>query len=90
MNGIDLKKQANKYLGLYIHEFGELMTELFKIEISCIKNKKMIAFCQLSINRREPVNIDRMNQVIEAEMSEYYEHLEEMGQELLSSKISIR
>ncbi len=72
------KKQANKYLGLYIHEFGELMTVLFKIEISCIKIKKMIAFCQLSINRCEPVNVDMMNRVIDAEMTEYNERLEGM------------
>lgn len=65
----------------YIHEFGELITEIFRRKISCIEKKKIIALCQIFINRREPINLDAVKEQISAEMTEYQEQLNELIEE---------
>jgi S-adenosylmethionine hydrolase len=34
------EKEAGVYLTLYIHEFGELITDVYKAKIDCIELKK--------------------------------------------------
>ena len=64
-----VKKEADNYLRLYIHEFGELLTELFRKKISCIEKKKMIGYCQTAVNYGKLIDIEEMNRHIEREMS---------------------
>ena len=52
-----VKKEADNYLRLYIHEFGELLTELFRKKISCIEKKKMINYCQTAVNYGKLIDI---------------------------------
>ena len=73
-----VKKDAEIYQRLYIHEFGELMTELFQKKISCIEKKKMLAFCQVHLNYGKSIDIDEMNRYIRTEMSDYRRQLEGM------------
>lgn len=73
-----VKKQAEEYLRMYIFEFGELITELFRKKISCIEKKKMIAFCQASVNHNQNIDINAMNCYIENEMSDYNQRLQDM------------
>lgn len=73
-----VKKEADEYLALYISEFGELTTELFRIKISCIEKKKIIAYCQASINHGVRVDMEQMNGFIQAEMADYNRQLEQM------------
>lgn len=73
-----VKKEADNYLRLYIHEFGELMTELFRKKISCIEKKKMISYCQTTVNYGKLINIEEMNRYIENEMSDYQQQLNDM------------
>ena len=73
-----VKKEADNYLRLYIHEFGELITELFHKKISCIEKKKMISYCQAAVNYGKLINIEEMNRYIESEMSDYQQQLNDM------------
>jgi len=74
------RKDAERYLRIYIHEFGELTAEVFKLKISCIEKKKTISFCQMYANRGEPVDMDKLDQYISNEMARYYETLKEMAE----------
>ena len=74
------RKEAEQYLMLYIHEFGELTAEVFKLKILCIEKKKTIAFCQMYINRNETVDMNALDSYISSEMQQYYETLKEMAQ----------
>ena len=73
-----VKKEADNYLRLYIHEFGELLTELFRKKISCIEKKKMISYCQAAVNYGKLIDIEEMNRHIEREMSDYQQQLNDM------------
>ena len=71
----ELQKEANEYAKNYFAIFGELMIEIFKLKIECIKLKKQIAYCQKCKNKKQAINIDVMNDSIELLMNEYYQTL---------------
>ena len=74
------RKEAERYMTLYIHEFGEMTAEVFKVKVSCIEKKKTIAFCQMYINRNEMVDMNALDQYIGNEMQQYYQTLKEMAE----------
>jgi hypothetical protein len=71
-------KDAQRYLGLYIHEFGDLMTAVFKEKIACIEKKKMLSFCMMYINRGEHIDENVMRQYIQKEMANYQKQLDKL------------
>lgn len=73
-----LLKEADEYLTLYIHEFGDLLVEKFKLEVTIISTKKSIAFCQVRENRGERINLSELNDFIDIEMNGYNELLKQM------------
>ena len=81
-----VKKEADNYLRLYIHEFGALLTELFRKKISCIEKKKMIGYCQTAVNYGKLIDIEEMNRYIESEMSDYQKQLNDMIENNKTSK----
>lgn len=76
-----LRKEAQILQGLYMAEFGDLITAVFQKKIDCIQKKKTIAFCQASINRGEPVNQDELQAHLKKEMQDYQKRLKEMVEE---------
>lgn len=72
------RKDAKNYMMLYIHKFGELISQVFKLKVSCIEKKKMIAFCQMYINRNDMVDMNALDSYIKTEMRQYYDELKEM------------
>lgn len=76
-----LKKQADCYYDMYIHEFGDLMTAVFQKKVDCIAKKKSIAFCQKAMNRGEAVNQEQLHQYIEEQMADYNAQLQKMMKE---------
>ena len=56
-----LRRDARDYMVLYIHEFGDLLTAVFRLKVSCIEKKKTIAFCQKYVNRGEYIDINKLN-----------------------------
>jgi len=73
-----LKKEARIYQDMYIHEFGDLMTEVFQKKIDCISKKKSIAFCQQALNRGEAVDQDKLKAYLEEQMADYNAKLKAM------------
>jgi hypothetical protein len=72
------EKEAGVYLTLYIHEFGELITDVYKAKIDCIELKKSIAYCQKCANHGKTINRGELNKYIKTHMSSYYEELQKM------------
>ena len=73
------RKDAKTYLTLYIHEFGELITAVFRIKVSCIEKKKTIAFCRMYINRDERIDASALKEYIDEQMETYYDQLRQMA-----------
>ena len=67
-----VKKEADNYLRLYIHEFGELITELFRKKISCIEKKKMIGYCQMAVNYGKLICIEKKKMIGYCQMAVNY------------------
>ncbi len=73
-----LRKEAYILKAKYMAEFGDLVTALFEKKIECIKKKKMLSYCQMSINKGEAINQNAMWKYLEAEMEEYNRTLRRM------------
>ena len=73
-----LVKESESLQISYTLEFGELITEIFEKKVECIKKKKMITFCQKSINRGERIDIERMTVMVDRDMQLYYYQLDEL------------
>ena len=74
----NLRKDAGSIQIAYIKEFGDLINKSFAAKIDCIKLKKQIAFCQMSVNKGETIDMDVLNQYISKAMEEYNKQLDEM------------
>ena len=81
-----LKKEALLYRRAYIHEFGELINQVFEKKIECIRIKKSIAFCLLAKNQGKKPDIAAMNEYVEQQMTEYRQQLRDMVSEFNSTK----
>lgn len=81
-----LSKEAGSLMLQFTKEFGEKITANFELKIECIKKKKMIAFCQKSINQGVCIDTTAMDIAIEEEMAGYYYELKQMIQENKSAK----
>ena len=54
----NLKKEAFIYQRNYVAEFGDLILEVFKKKVECIRKKKTIEYCQRSINHGKLIDQD--------------------------------
>ena len=81
-----LLKKANSYRISYTAEFGDMLTENFKLKIECIKLKKSISYCRRRLNRGLAIDATKMRMEIEQEMKLYYVQLKEMMKETINAK----
>ena len=77
----EYKRKQNQFYTLYIHEFGDLLTESFKQKIECIKLKKMITFCITKSNHNQTINQSELDQYIKDAMSSYNDKLNDLVEE---------
>lgn len=82
----NLRKEADEYQMDFIREFGDLITESFRLKIECIKKKKMIAYCQRMANQGKDINQSALTSFIEREMAEYQAELDAMIKEVQAVK----
>ena len=80
------RKEAAQILSFYTRQFGDLINQVFEKKIGCIRLKKMIALCRVSINRGEAVDLDLVNARIETEMQLYQKQLAQMIEETRIAK----
>ncbi|MCR4937895.1 MAG: hypothetical protein K5987_07055 [Lachnospiraceae bacterium] len=73
-----LFKDRGSYLTEYTQEFGDMLTANFEIKVECIKTKKAISYCRRRINRGLAIDLSRMQEEVEGEMTLYYIQLKEM------------
>ena len=73
-----VKKEAEQINRAYIRTFGDLLEKSFSLKISCIKYKKIIAYCQQKRNCGEEVNRTALDSYITKELSSFYDELHQM------------
>lgn len=73
-----LRKEASLLQKQYLREFGDMLTAIFQKKIDCIRKKKMIGYCQMSMNRGESVDAAAMHAFLDKEMMSYQNTLNQM------------
>lgn len=76
-----LKKDALLWQNEYVRVFGELIMEVYKKQVECVKLKKSIAYCQAERNRGTAPDRVKLDSYISGVMSVYYEQLRSMADE---------
>lgn len=76
-----LKKDAIHWQDEYIRVFGELIMEVYKKQVECIKLKKSISYCQAARNHGVAPDRGQLENYISEVMSDYYEQLRNMADE---------
>lgn len=82
----NLRKQAFLYEKEYIRVFGDLIIELFKKKIDCIKKRKTIEYCQIKVNYGGKIDAGDLNWFIQNEMKEFNEKLDDLLEENEAAK----
>ena len=72
------RKEADNALRAYIREFGDQIAAVFKQKIACIERKKMLSYCLIYHNRGESVDLKKVNEQLQRDMSEYQQQLRDM------------
>ena len=73
-----LLREAGSLQTAYTKQFGELLTEVFREKIACIRQKKAIAYCQAAVNRGQAADLQAMQLFLDREMAAYRHTLHEM------------
>ena len=77
----NLKKEAFQYHAAYVREFGDLILEIFRKKIECIRKKKTIEYCQAALNHGKSVDQTQLQEYLEKEMEEFQAQLDDMVKE---------
>ena len=70
----------------YTRAFGEAILKLYRLQIECAKKKKTIEFCQMSVNRGEEPDEQKLQEFILKETRELREHFQKMTEEYETAK----
>ncbi|GEM_PF-1303075 len=63
-----LEKEAEQWRIEYLRHFGDLEEELLNLRMSCIKYKKLIAFCQQQVNYGRDTDVSQLMDYIQIEL----------------------
>lgn len=77
----ELKKEAFQYHAEYVKVFGDLILELFRKKIECIRKKKTIEYCQAAINHGNSIDQSQLQAYLEKEMADFQAQLQDMVKE---------
>lgn len=77
----ELKKEAFQYHAEYVKVFGDLILELFRKKIECIRKKKTIEYCQAALNHGNSVDQTQLQAYLEKEMADFQAQLQDMVKE---------
>jgi hypothetical protein len=77
----ELKKEAFQYHAEYVKVFGDLILELFRKKIECIRKKKTIEYCQAALNHGNNVDQAKLQAYLEKEMADFKAQLDDMVKE---------
>ena len=82
----DARKTAFIREQAYIREFGNLILEVFRMKMDCIRKKKTIEYCQVFANRGDAVDQNALQEYLAAELATYQKQLDKMIKENEVSK----
>lgn len=80
------EKEADLFHLAYIREFGDLMTEGFRLRVECIALKKEIALYIKAQNLGETISPEEVEAQLKIQMSGYYYELQQMIEQKNASK----
>lgn len=84
----NLSKEAFQYDRAYVREFGDLILEVFRKKIECIRLKKTIEYCQAAANHGRSVDSSELSEYLEKEMAAFQEQLDGMVTDAENAKKS--
>lgn len=73
-----LRKEAFHYEREYVREFGDLILEVFRLKVECIRQKKTIEFCQTALNYGQAVDQEKLQAYLQKELESFNRQLDEM------------
>lgn len=85
-----IRKQAFLYERAFTREFGDLILEVFRIKIECIRKKKTIEFCQAAANHGKKVVQNQLQEYLKQELAVFQEQLDAMIEDADAAKNSSR
>ncbi len=85
-----IRKEAFIYERNFTKEFGDLILEVFRMKIECIRKKKTIEFCQAAANHGKSVDQDRLQEYLKRELAAFQEQLNVMIEDTDAAKKSCR
>ena len=81
-----LNKEGEQIWTVYLQIFGQMITEHYEEMLECIKCKKIIAYCQSILNHGGTIDINKMQEHLDAEMLEFYNTLQKMLADYLNAR----
>ena len=84
----NLQKEAFQYERAYVREFGDMILDIFRKKIECIRKKKTIEYCQAAVNHDRPVDQDQLQEYLRQEMEAFQEQLDAMVEDAEHAKNS--
>ena len=85
-----LQKEAFQMERAYVREFGELLLEVFRLKVECIRKKKTIEYCQMATNRGKSVDVEKLQEYLRREMEEFQKQLNSMIEDYEEAKMARR
>lgn len=85
-----IRKEAFIYERAFTREFGDLILEVFRMKIECIRKKKTIEFCQAAANHGKSVNQNQLQEYLKQELAAFHDQLNAMIEDTDAAKNSSR
>ena len=82
----ELLSDGDSYEVEFQKKFGEEILDIFKVEVECIKLKKIITLIQMKINKGEKIDPEELNASIFVEMQFYNRQIKEKLEHLNGCK----
>ncbi len=81
-----VRKEAFECDRAYVREFGDLILEIFRLKMECIRKKKTIEYCQAAANRGMSVDPAQLQEYLREELISFQNQLEAMIEDTKHAK----
>ena len=84
----NLQKEAFQYERAYVREFGDMILDIFRKKIECIRKKKTIEYCQAAANHGRAIDQEQLQEYLRKEMEALRKQLDAMVDDAENAKNS--
>lgn len=84
----NLQKEAFQYERAYVREFGDMILDIFRKKIECIRKKKTIEYCQSAANHGRSIDQEQLQEYLRKEMEMFQKQLDAMVADAENAKNS--